>query len=212
MYLSKNTPAADVKNIIFDLGNVILNIDYARTIDAFKALGAVDFERLYTPLVQKRFIDDMDKGLITPSEFREFLRLEAPVLRNVDDADIDAAWNAMLLDLPKKRLDILAEMKNNYRTFLLSNTNEIHVARFDEIVAGVVPGKRMIDFFEKVYYSNETGMRKPDAEIYELVLAENGLLSAETLFIDDLQANIDGARKVGLQTFLMENGNFWDMQ
>ncbi|MDR2562385.1 MAG: HAD family phosphatase [Prevotellaceae bacterium] len=209
IYLSKIVHSAPVKNIIFDLGNVILNIDYWRTIDAFKSLGAADFESLYTPLAQKGFIDKMDKGMITPAEFRESLRSEVPALRGVSDDNIDAAWNAMLLDLPKSRLDILTELRRNYSLFLLSNTNEIHVAHFDRIVDEVIPGKKMSDYFDKVYYSNETGMRKPDAEIYELVIRENGLKAEESLFIDDLQANIDGAKKVGLQTFLMENGNFW---
>ena len=202
----KIMPDDGIKNIIFDLGNVILNVDYDQTIDAFKTLGVDDFEHLYTPLAQKHFIDNMDKGLITPSEFRESLRTEAPALRNRSDKEIDTAWCAMLLDLPKARLDILENLKKRYRTFLLSNTNEIHVAIFDDIVAGVSPGKRMSDYLEKVYYSNEMGMRKPDVEIYRFVIETNDLNPSETLFIDDLQANIEGASKAGLKTFLMEKG------
>ena len=209
MRLNKNIYSGRVANLIFDLGNVVLNIDYGRTIDAFKSLGVAEFESLYTPIAQKGFIDDWDKGLISAAEFRECLRVEASVLRRVDDDQIDAAWNAMLLDLPQSRLDILTRLSAHYRTFLLSNTNEIHVAHFDSIVARTIPGKKLSDFFEKIYYSNETGMRKPDAEIYELVLRENGLQADETLFVDDLTANVEGAKRVGLQTFQQGFLDFW---
>ena len=209
MRINKNVYRGRIANLIFDLGNVVLNIDYGRTIAAFKSLGVAEFDSLYTPIAQKGFIDDWDKGLISSDEFRESLRVEAPILRGVDDWQIDAAWNVMLLDLPQSRLDILTRLSAHYRTFLLSNTNEIHVAHFDSIVATTVPGKKLSDYFERIYYSNETGMRKPDAEIYELVLHENGLQADETLFIDDLAANVEGAKRVGLQTFQQGKLDFW---
>ena len=202
----KSVDLSGIKNIVFDLGNVILNVDYTKTIKAFEALGAVKFDSVYTMLAQTEIFNLFDRGLISPDEFRAGLRTALPALKSVSDRNIDSAWNAMLEDLPIERLDVLSRLKSKFRTFILSNTNEIHIESFNKTVAEVVPGKKLIDYFENIYYSNEIGFRKPDVEAYRFVLDKNGLIPRETLFIDDLEANIRGAERVGLKTFLLEKG------
>ena len=195
-----------IKNIVFDLGNVVLDVDYTETIKAFEALGAVEFDSIYTQFAQTEIFDLLDKGLISPDKFRTGLRTAVPELKSVSDRDIDSAWNAMLKGLPVERLDVLNDLKSKFRTFILSNTNEIHVESFSKTIAETVPGKKLADYFEGVCYSNEIGLRKPDVEVFEFVLNKYGLIPGETLFIDDSEANVKGAEKAGMKTFLLEKG------
>lgn len=192
------------KNIIFDLGGVILHIDYLLTEKAFKALGCVDFEKKYSQAKQLPLFDDFEKGKISNEDFVKELKKMLDM--NVSDTDIINAWDAMLIDLPASRLQLLAELKKKYRTFLLSNTNEIHIKGFEKIIYEQHGISGLEAYFEKVYYSCRVNMRKPDAEIFELVLNENGLNPRETLFIDDSIQHIEGALKAGLQAKLLSGG------
>ena len=140
--------------------------------------------------------------MISSQDFREELKKQCKP--GTSDADIDAAWNAMLLDLPKKRLDLLLNIKNTYRTFLLSNTNEIHMVFINNYLQKMFQIKNLEKHFEKVYLSYEVKMRKPDAEIFELILNQNNLLKEETLFIDDSLQHVDSARSLGLSTILLD--------
>lgn len=186
----------NIKNIIFDLGGVILNIDYHLTIDAFKKLGFDNFDDVFTQAKQTGIFDNLDKGIITPQEFRDGVRELSG--KPFSDQQIDDAWNAMLLDFPVHRLEILEKVHNQYRTFLLSNTNKIHIDVYNQILLNTFGVKDLSHFFEKEYYSHEVHMRKPDAEVFSLILEENGLKAEETLFIDDTEQHVIGARKVGL--------------
>src|SRR6218665_636332 len=118
-----------IRNIIFDLGGVIINLDIPATIKAFEALGAADFSGIYSQLQQTSIFDQYDKGLVSDADFRRELNSVTDL--QLSDADFDAAWSAMLLDFPKRRLDLLAAIKPKYRTFLLSNTNRVHVTAFE---------------------------------------------------------------------------------
>jgi len=189
----------NIKNIIFDLGGVILNIDYHLTIDAFKKLGFDDFDTLFTQARQTGVFDKLDKGLVTPDEFRNGIRELAK--KNFTDEQIDNAWNAMLLDFPAHRLKLLEQIHSQYKTFLLSNTNQIHIEVYNQILFDTFGVKNLSPFFNKEYYSHIIHMRKPDAEVYELILNQNGIKAEETLFIDDTKQHIVGARKVGLNAY-----------
>ena len=202
--LNKNF-SPEIKNIIFDLGGVILNIDYNITINAFKQLGIINFDELYTQAGQCELFDKLDKGEITNNDFRNEVRQLLPSV-NLSNKQIDDAWNAMLLDMPVERLIILEKLKPLYRTFLLSNTNAIHVPLFSEIVKSTINKNNLTDFFEATYYSNEIGMRKPNADIYEFVVQKHNLKPCETLFIDDSIQNVEGAQKVGLHAYHLANG------
>ena len=195
------TPFANqsIKNIIFDLGGVILNIDYRLTIDAFKNLGLSNFEEMFTQAQQVGLFDQLDKGLVTPAQFREGLRQISGVA--LSDKQIDDAWNAMLLDFPTKRLEVLMSVKNHYKTFLLSNTNAIHIEEYNKILQQTFGVGNLSVFFDKEYYSHIINMRKPDAETFEIILKENNLNASETLFIDDTQQHVEGAKKLGILAY-----------
>lgn len=189
----------DFPNIIFDLGGVILNIDYHRTIDAFGKLGFENFEDRYSQAVQSGLFDQFERGEISPGQFRNEIR--NAFNSSVVDEDVDRAWNAMLLDLPLSRLSLLERVAKSKRIVLLSNTNEIHIEAFDKQLNALGASKRFADLFEHVYYSFEIGMRKPEARIFEHVFSQHDFLASETLFIDDSIQHIEGARAVGINTY-----------
>jgi len=189
----------NIKNIIFDLGGVILNIDYHLTIDGFKKLGFENFDEIYSQANQTGVFDKIDKGTITPAEFRDEIRELSG--KPFTDKQIDDAWNAMLLDFPVHRLELLEKVHSQYRTFLLSNTNKIHIDVYNQILLNTFGVEDLSHFFEKEYYSHEVHMRKPDAEIFELILKESNLKPEETLFIDDSEQHVIGARKLGINAY-----------
>jgi putative hydrolase of the HAD superfamily len=119
---------------------------------------------------------------------------------NVTDAQLDAAWNAMLLDIPREKYQLLTKLKSRYRVFLLSNTNNIHLQAVNKIVSNDTGQKGLGHYFHKDYYSHLMNMRKPDPEIFLHVLTENNLMPAETIFLDDNIQNIDGAKSLDIQT------------
>jgi putative hydrolase of the HAD superfamily len=191
----------NIQNIIFDLGGVIIPLDQAATIESFNQLSYMPFADLYKSANDTELFKDFDKGHIDEvfffSEIRKYLRFEG------SDEDLVHAWNAMLLDVPDKRLDVLIDMKQNYKTFLLSNTCETHIKAFEHdlyIEHGV---RNFNDYFDKVYYSCRLGMRKPDPEIFEFVLKENELLPEETVFIDDSVEHVKAAGKLGINSYLL---------
>ena len=186
-------------NIIFDFGGVILNLDYQRTTTAFQKLGVKDFAESYSQLEQDELFDRFERGEISPSIFRDGLR--SAFLNSVSDEQLDRAWNAMLLDLPAVRLELLRKLVSEKRISLLSNTNEIHVESFEAALKRDHGLDDLSGLFEKVYYSCRTGMRKPETRIFEMVLREQGYSASETLFIDDSPQHIEGARKAGLHAY-----------
>jgi len=191
-----------IQNIIFDLGGVILNIDYRRTENAFKALGVQNFNELYSQFKGNELFDNLETGKVSRETFVS--ELGKYVQPGTLEEDIIAAWNAMLLDFPVQRLQILQQLKNQYRLFLLSNTNAIHVDVFNDILMRDRGLPSIAIFFEKAYFSHEVGMRKPNSDIYEYVLNENGLKPGETLFIDDTLPNITTAAALGIQTIHLQ--------
>lgn len=191
----------ETKNIIFDLGGVIINLDTQLTIYEFNRISAVPFEEIYTQAAQTELFNRFDKGEISDFEF--FSTLRKQIRYDGQEADLLYAWNAMLLDVPERRLDLLVEMKRKYKTFLLSNTCEPHISAFENelyIEHGV---RNFNDYFDKVYYSCRIGMRKPDRDIFEFVLNENGLIPEETVFIDDSAQHVKGAGACGINAYLL---------
>jgi len=193
-----------IKNIIFDLGGVIINLDTQKTASEMKKLGFADFEKSYTLLSQTDIFDLLEKGLISPSQFRFEIQKQLP--KSVSDQELDVAWSAMLLDFPAKRIELIQSLKNKYRTFLLSNTNKIHYDNYNTDFISVY-GCQLNDIFEKAYYSFDLGMRKPEADIYQFVLKQSHLNPKETLFIDDSEANIRTANALGIQTLWIDVKN-----
>ncbi len=192
------------ENIIFDLGGVLLNIDYNKTEKAFEAMGFAEFTKMYNQFEANTLFENLEIGKLTPDEFYEgLLRVSGkPVSRQ----QVWEAWNAMLLDFRETSLSLLEKLSANHRIYLLSNTNAIHHEAFMKIFAALQPGRDFDGYFTKAYYSHNVGLRKPGREIFDFVLQDAGLEPAKTLFIDDSFNNIDGAKKAGLLTKLLLPG------
>ena len=182
------------KAIIFDLGAVILNINYQNTIDEFTKLGVKNASTFYSKKVQTNLFNQIEKGMISSNEFLKALQKET---NNANIAQVEQAWNAMLLDLPEKRLQLIKNLKNNHIIYLLSNTNAIHIDAFKKQL-GNKKWLAFCELFDKMYLSHELGLRKPDIQIFEYILKEQKLKAEEVFFIDDSPQHIAGAKKLGI--------------
>lgn len=192
----------NIKNIIFDYGNVIFNIDFTRVQQAWKQLGISNAGEFYGHRQQDPVFNLLECGEISNAQFRERIRQLANK-PHLTDEQIDDAWNAIFIGIPPGNHDLLLKAKAKYRTFLLSNINAIH----HDYVHNYLKKEFGLDnnngLFEKVYYSHLVSKRKPGAAIFEQVLTENNLNPAETLFIDDSPQHLETAKQLGMQTFLM---------
>ncbi len=190
-----NPATSVIRNIIFDLGGVLIDLDVDKTTAAFNALelkvpaGMAEIERRIV------MCSGLDAGVVSPELFRESVRLLSPL--SPSDETIDAAWNAMIADFPEKRVKILQKLKQNYRVFLLSNTNVIHYRFYADRFKRDY-GLDFDSLFEKAYFSFEMKLCKPSPEIYQMVLEQSSLLPEETLFIDDNADNISMAEALGI--------------
>lgn len=194
-----------IKNIIFDLGNVILNIDTKLSEKAFAKHGLINFGELYTLAAQSEIFDRLEVGSISPSDFyNEFRQITNSDLSNEIIRD---CWNALILDYPPARIKLLADMKQKYRTFLLSNTNRIHYEYYNPIINLQFGHDGLESLFEKAYFSHEIGLKKPESRVFMFVLEDSKLIASETLFIDDNKSNIEAASSLGIQTLWLKNNN-----
>ncbi|NDV82199.1 HAD family phosphatase [Bacteroides sp. 51] len=195
-----------IKNIIFDFGGVLINLNRQRCIDSFKQLGLNHVEDLIDPFAQQGIFMQLEKGLITPAVFRDKVReqLNEPAT----DEQIDAAWNNFLVDLPTYKLEALLKLRERYLVYLLSNTNAIH---WDWSCANAFPykGFNEKDYFEEIFLSYEMKLAKPDVAIFEAVLEATGIQAKETFFIDDSEANCKAAESLGISTYLCKPGEDW---
>ncbi|SDP90655.1 putative hydrolase of the HAD superfamily [Mucilaginibacter sp. OK268] len=192
----------NIKNIIFDYGNVIFSLDFLKGQAAWKELGINNAADFFGHKQQDEIFDKFDRGEVTADQFRDYIRQKTgnPELTN---DQINAAWNSMLLGIEDGNHELLLHLKDKYRTFLLSNINEIHYEYIMNYLKTDFGFDSNDHIFEKTYYSHLTGKRKPESEIFELVLSENDLNPSETLFIDDSPQHLAAAQKLGIQTFLM---------
>lgn len=187
------------KNIIFDLGGVILNLSVESTLKKFATLSGHPVDEVIELYHSRPEFLQYEKGEISNDEFRKALRNIFGLTHT--DLELDAGWNSMLGDIPKERIELLKELKPKYKTFLLSNTNAIHLDFFTGMVKKHHLLESLDPLFHKTYYSHLMKMRKPDPAIYEYVLRDSGLKAEETIFLDDNVSNLKGAASVGIQTF-----------
>lgn len=191
-----------ISAIVFDLGGVLINLDLDLTRQAFARLGFDGTQQWFVAEEQEALISAYEKGQITSAAFRQELqRMHRLQFSDAAfDAAFDAAWNAMLLDFPAQRLEMLARLQQHHRVFVLSNTNEIHL----EAVYGILQQQNGLQdlstLTERVFVSHEMGMRKPDAEIYAEVLQQAGLSAGTTLFFDDNLQNVEAAAALGIRS------------
>ena len=191
-----------IKNIIFDYGNVIFEINFRIAQNTLSQLGIPDIESFFGHKGHHNLFSELETGAITAAQFRDGIR-EAAQNPSLKDEEIDAAWNSLLIGIPENVHDLLLSVKKNYKTFLLSNINEIHLAHIVDYLIKEFQIDNNDQFFDKIYYSHLIKIRKPNVEIFEQVIKENNLVPDETLFIDDSPQHLESAKKVGLHTLLM---------
>ena len=186
-----------IETIIFDFGDVFINLDKQATPLGLKKLG---LEKWSAQIDSLNF--NFEKGLISKIYFLDGLNNLVP---NANQKEVLEAWNGVLLDFPMYRLEFLEKISKKYQLFLLSNTDSIHINHFKDR-NGDDFYNRFYNCFEKVYFSYDLGMRKPDVEIYNFVINENNLIPEKTLFVDDNFDNIEGAKKTRLQVWHLLKG------
>ncbi|NQY05785.1 MAG: HAD-IA family hydrolase [Flavobacteriaceae bacterium] len=184
-----------IKNIIFDFGDVFINLNKQVIHGNLNQYNADEL-----PASFKTWCQEYEIGALSTAQFLDKINTLFPEITTADFIDI---WNEILLDFPKHRMDFLKEMNTNYRCFMLSNTNEMHL---NWIINdwGEALFQEFKNCFEVFYLSHEIGMRKPIQEIFEFVLNENNLIASETLFIDDTQENTDAASKLGIHVWTID--------
>lgn len=183
----------NIKNIILDLGGVLINLDYNKLNDRIGILG---LSNAFSKSEQIELFDKLEEGKISEKDFiRAFNRLAEA---NHNHQTIINAWNSILLDFPIERLELLKHLGQKYRLFLFSNTNSIHIQEVYNIINRAYGIKNLNHYFEKIYLSNELGIRKPKTDGFDYILKDNNLKRNETLFIDDSPQHVEGAKKAGL--------------
>lgn len=192
----------EIDAIIFDFGGVLFDIDYDAPVRAFAELGLDNFKSLYTQAAQNPLFDLLETGKISDADFYEALRKHFH--SDLSDERLEDAWNSILTGIPKERIAMIHQLKVNKRTFLLSNTNAIHVREFEQMMDRQFGLDYFRSAFEKVHYSNEIGIKKPDPETFLALCKWHGLEPERTLFIDDSVQHVKGALKAGLMAYHLE--------
>ncbi len=193
-----------LKNILFDMGNVLFSIDYKKTQDAFEALGYNNFSEMYSQFTADTLFEKLETGKISTKEFYKKLIASHP--ETVTEQQITSAWNGMLLHWRLESLAFLKILAKKYKLYLLSNTNDIHLAAVNNLLKQETGKESIDDLFTKAYYSHKINLRKPNADIFEFIARDAGIDPRETLFIDDLKNNIEVAALLGFKTHLLLEG------
>ncbi|NBG64528.1 HAD family hydrolase [Acidiluteibacter ferrifornacis] len=188
----------EAKNIIFDLGAVIINITPEAVVNAFKSAYKGDFETTYKELVATGIFEDYEIEKVNSTQF--LAAIYHALDGQISLQEIEVIWNKMLLDIPPKRIKILQEQKQLKNSYLCSNTNEIHIDVINQYIKEEFNVDGLAPLFHQVYLSYKLGIRKPNPAIFELILNEHQLIPSETVFIDDSAEHIATANKLGIQT------------
>lgn len=193
----------NIKNIIFDYGGVIINLDMKAPLDLIKLHSSLDVEKVWQQMQSKKVFEMYEQGFLSDDEFRNSVRNFFNL--QVDDEIIDQAWNSLLLDMPQERIELLGKCKTQYRTFLLSNSNSIHYQSYLSQLQNRYKLNSFDDLFEKAYFSFEMNQLKPSPEIFQTLIDNHQLNPEETLFIDDTIIHIETAKKMGINTIYLNN-------
>ena len=199
-----------IKNIIFDLGGVVYDIRYENVVEAIARRGITHLGQFYSKDFQTHEMDLFEKGLITVEEYRDYIRRVAR-LPELSDSEIDDIVNAILIDIPRERVELLLRLKKRYGVYLFSNTNQINYDCFTV----KLQKKFGFDIFERcfdaAYFSHFMHCRKPSPEESRQITDDQPLNQAETLFIDDIAKNLVGARAVGIHGLHLASGTILDL-
>lgn len=195
--------ASKIKNIIFDLGGVLLNINPLLSLLELEKISGISQEELITKLASEQIFKKFETGSLDSAQFRrELCRI---INTSASDSEIDRIWNKLILDIPVHRVNLLKELRENYKVYMLSNTNSIHFDYYSREFVETY-GINLVDLFDHIYVSHEIGIHKPDAGIYNYVLENANIKPSETVFIDDSLANIEGAEQLGIAGIHITNG------
>jgi HAD superfamily hydrolase (TIGR01509 family) len=186
---------------MFDLGKVLLDFNNENAKNYFKKLGVDDYDKHLMELHSQNIFNEFEIGALSAEQFIN--EISQKLRSSVSSADIQNAWNSILMNFRPESMAHLEKLKKQYNLYLLSNTNAIHHAEFDRILFNQLQVTSLDSYFTKAYFSHQAGMRKPDDKIYELVLNDARINAAETLFIDDLPENVAAASALGFQTHLL---------
>lgn len=197
--------AIDADFLIFDLGNVIIDIDYQRSLNLIKTLVSPSFYSRVDAFYSTDFHKAYEKGLIDSPTFRDEVR--SYFQQDWDDHKVDELWNSLLGKIPTERLDLVSKLKQNYQVGVLSNTNEIHIEAVNKMLRSDFGLERFDALFDRVFYSHEMGQAKPSQEIYFQMLGELGALPDRVVFFDDLEENVKGAASIGIQAVQVTGPN-----
>jgi putative hydrolase of the HAD superfamily len=193
-----------IKNLIFDFGGVIIDIDFQRTIDAFRNLGAGDFDRKYGKAAQSGIFDDLDRGQISEQDF--LMTLQSWLPEGTSLQQVKDAWNLIIIGIPERRIRLLESLKARYNLMLLSNTNIIHYDLYIPDLKKRYGYRDLSALFDHVFLSFKLGMRKPDREIFDHVYTATGFDRNETVFIDDSLHIVEAAQSYGIPSIWLQDG------
>ena len=191
--------SAKIKNIIFDLGGVVLDIDESIVYKELEKLG-INVSELPQSKEFREIMSKFDTGIYTAPTFRKKMKALLG-LEKMTDQKFDSIWNAMLLDIPRERIEAIEQIKKHYKIFLMSKTNEIHYDLYVRDLQLRFGYNEFDALFNKSYFSFAEHLEKPDPRFFELILDHEKLNAEETLFIDDTAANIKVAKALGIRTY-----------
>jgi putative hydrolase of the HAD superfamily len=195
-----------IKNIVFDLGGVIIDLDITRSIRRFEALGIRNISEILDPYEQRGIFLELERGQMDPPTFCRALSRYAG--KELSMGEVGYAWMGFVVDVPLYKLDYLLELKKTHKVYLLSNTNAF-VFDWAQTAAFSPAGLPIAYYFDATYVSYKIGITKPDPRIFEYILKDGGMTAAGTLFVDDGERNITVARSLGIQTYQPHNGEDW---
>jgi len=186
-----------IEAIIFDLGNVLIDLDYPGIIKAFQRVAQKNQNNIEKLVVNAKVLQMFEMGKISPENFRAEISQILDV--KLEDSDFDKIWNSMLKSISKERMNKVLEIRKKYKTYILSNSNVIHEPAFEGMVRGATGMSGIRSFVDKAYFSHEIGMRKPDLACYHFVVEDIGLCPSKMLFLDDRLDNVEAAREAGIK-------------
>jgi putative hydrolase of the HAD superfamily len=196
-----------IKNIVFDFGGVIVDLNRAAAVKTFKELGIGNIEEMLDPYRQKGIFRRIEEGSLSREDF--YAEIRKITGKNIADKDIDQGFHDFLMPVDQKKLDYILELRKKYRILLLSNTNDITMswARSEQFSPAAKP---LNYYFDELYLSYQLGCMKPDLVIFQMMSKLAGIDPAETLFIDDSEANIEAGKTLGFKTFLFGKENSFE--
>ncbi|MEQ9403684.1 MAG: HAD family phosphatase [Cyclobacteriaceae bacterium] len=189
--------------VIFDFGEVLIELDYPRIIAGFSLVAKRNEEEISELVVTAPLLQELEIGKITPEEFRDGVNKLLGI--SLNEHDFNIIWNSMLKNLPKERMDILEKVNATFDTRILSNSNVIHEEAFNKMIEEVTGKSSLHELVNKCYFSQDIGLRKPYRNCFEYVINDIGIDPGKILFLDDRADNIAGASETGMKTFLVSD-------